>query len=108
MHLLREFSSQKLYGMWGNDAYCYFHISNSRTTFMTWQVVVLYMAQTQLTHKTKDIHAQAPASKLGKTINAMDMGTMFIGELTAAYAGFRAGIPPSSVSSNGLPLSSMV
>lgn len=54
------------------------------------------------------IYAQAGASKLGNTMNDIDKGLMYKGELTSSRTGSNFGMFSSSVSSNGSPLRSMV
>lgn len=51
--------------------------------------------------------AQDGASKLGRTMKAMDRGAMEMGEYTSTSDGFKVGILPSSESSNGVPFKSI-
>lgn len=54
------------------------------------------------------IYAQAGASKFGNTMNEIDKGLMYNGEFTSRRTGSRFGMFSSSVSSNGIPLRTMV
>lgn len=53
-------------------------------------------------------HQQAGASKLGNTINLMDLRVIEMGEFTSLKAGSNFGMFPSFVSSNGVPFRSIV